>query len=152
MAVPNVYANLQIPWPLLKFSQFACIIGITRWIPALSENDALKYGTLTEEEKELYKLLIHRRSSTKNMLNEVKFAKENEQTVSQGTIPTVPMLLFVSNGEGTGFSRETWQNFQKQFTKKQGNSQYIELHCSHNLHNIEYKRIAEEVKHFIERL
>ena len=65
MAVPNVYANLQIPWPLLKFSQFACIIGITRWIPALSENDALKYGTLTEEEKELYKLLIHRRSSTK---------------------------------------------------------------------------------------
>lgn len=37
--------------PMIRLSSLLAKIGITRWIPGVSESDAIKYGTLTKEEK-----------------------------------------------------------------------------------------------------
>ena len=44
------------------------------------------------------------------MLNEVKSIKENASKVESDNIPQIPMLLFVSNGDGTGWDKETWRS------------------------------------------
>ncbi|MGE7694949.1 alpha/beta fold hydrolase [Lysinibacillus sp. NPDC094177] len=152
MAVPDAYKNYDINMPLVHLSSFAANIGFTRWIPGLSESDAIKYGTLTDEEKELYKVIFYRRTATKNMMNEVKHIKENAEMVGAAGIPNVPMLLFTSNGQGTGWNEEVWNEFQKEFISKHKDGTLIKLNCSHYIHDIEFKRIGDESEKYIESL
>ena len=51
MAVPEYYAEMKISMPVMKLGQYSAALGITRWIPCVSEGAAVKAGTLTEEEK-----------------------------------------------------------------------------------------------------
>lgn len=152
MAVPAAYKDYDINMPLVYLSAFGANIGFTRWIPGLSESDAIKYGTLPKEEKELYKVIFYRRTVTKNMVNEIKHIKENAEMVGAAEIPNVPMLLFASNGQGTGWNRDAWNEFQKEFISKHKDGTLIKLDCSHYIHDIEFKRIADESEKYIESL
>ncbi|TDY07335.1 UNVERIFIED_CONTAM: pimeloyl-ACP methyl ester carboxylesterase [Lysinibacillus xylanilyticus] len=152
MAVPAAYKDYDINMPLVHLSAFATNIGFTRWIPGLSESDAIKYGTLTDEEKELYKVIFYRRTVTKNMVNEIKHIKENAEKVGAAGIPNVPILLFSSNGQGTGWNEDEWNEFQKDFISKYKDGTLIKLDCSHYIHDIEFKRIADETEKYIESL
>ncbi|MGE8002978.1 alpha/beta fold hydrolase [Lysinibacillus sp. NPDC093216] len=152
MAVPAAYKDYDINMPLVHLSAFADNIGITRWIPGLSESDAIKYGTLTDEEKELYKVIFYRRTVTKNMVNEINHIKENAEKVGAAEISNVPMLLFTSNGQGTGWNEDEWNEFQKEFISKHKNGTLIKFDCSHYIHDIEFKRIADESEKYIESL
>lgn len=46
MAVPKSYQDYNIIITMLKLSQFASAIGITRLLPGVSESDAITNGTL----------------------------------------------------------------------------------------------------------
>lgn len=152
MAVPNAYEQLDINMSLVRLGAFAANIGLTRWMTNLSESDAIKYGTLTEEEKELYKTIFYRRTSTTDMINEIKKSKANAQKVKEAGTPNVPMLLFSSNGQETGFDEEKWIDIQHHFSNENDSARLIVLNSSHYIHNIDYERIAEESEEFIERL
>jgi pimeloyl-ACP methyl ester carboxylesterase len=152
MAVPAAYKDYDINMPLVHLSSFAANIGFTRWIPSLSESDAIKYGTLTDEEKELYKVIFYRRSATKNMVNEIKHIKENAEKVGAAGIPNVPILLFSSNGQGTGWNEDAWNEIQKEFIGKHKDGILIKLDSAHYIHDIEIKRIADESEKYIEGL
>ncbi|OXS72898.1 alpha/beta hydrolase [Lysinibacillus sp. KCTC 33748] len=152
MAVPATYKEYDINMPLFHLSAFAANIGFTRWISGLSESDAIKYGTLTDEEKEMYKVIFYRRTATKNMINEVQYIKENAEKVGAAGIPNVPLLLFSSNGQGTGWNEEAWNEFQRDFISKHKESKLIKWDCSHYIHDIEFKRIADESEKYIESL
>jgi len=150
MAVPAAYEDYAINMPMVHLSAFAAKMGVTRWIPGLSESDAMKYGNLTEQEKELYKVIFYRRTVTKNMINEVKNIKANAKKVETLEIPNVPILLFSSNGQGTGWDKDTWLDFQKDFISKNKDGEFIKLDCAHYIHDFEFKRIADESEKFIE--
>lgn len=150
MAVPAAYNDFDINMFLVRLGAFAANTGLTRWIPNLSESDAIKYGTLTDEEKELYKAVFFRRTSTKNMINEIKNIKANAQAVKETGKPNVPMLLFSSNGKETGFDEEGWIDIQHDFVDKNDNATLIELDSSHYIHNIDYERIANESEKYLE--
>ncbi|MHA6252282.1 alpha/beta fold hydrolase [Oceanobacillus sp. CAU 1775] len=151
MAVPEAYESQDINMSFVRLGAFAANAGLFRWIPNISESDAIKYGTLTEEEKELYRAVFYRRTSTKNMINEIKMIKENAQAVKEAGKVNAPMLLFSSNGEKTGFDEEKWIEIQRNFTTT-NNASFIELNASHYIHNIDQEKIAEESKGFIENL
>ncbi len=152
MAVPESYEEYNINGPIIKLSAFAANIGITRWIPSISESDAIKHGTLTEEEKELYKVIFYRRTATKTMLNEVQEIKKSASKVKGNEVPDVPILMFSSNGQGTGWDEEVWKNFQKNYIENIEDGKIINLDCSHYVHDIEYEKIADETKKFIKSL
>lgn len=82
----------------------------------ISESDTIKHGTLTEKEKELYEVVFYRRTLPKNLVNEVKMIKTNAHKVADAEVANVPILLFSSNGEGTGMAKGTWNSFQNNFT------------------------------------
>lgn len=152
MAVPAAYEKLEINMSLVQLGAFAANVGLTRWIPGISESDAIKHGTLTNEEKALYKAIFYRRTSTKDMINEIKNIKVNAQKVKEASMSKAPMLLFSSNGEKTGFDKELWIEIQSDFINKNDNTKLIELDSSHYIHNIDFERIAEEAEEFIKSL
>ena len=152
MAVPVSYEDYNINMPLLKLSAFAANIGVTRWIPNIEESDAIKYGTLTEEEKELYRTTFYRRTATKTMLQEVQEIKANASRVKENGVPNIPILLFSSNGEGTGWNKDDWKAFHDNFIEKAKDAEMISLDCSHYVHDIEYKKIANDIDVFIRNL
>lgn len=149
MAVPEAYADYHINMPILKLLQFTAKTGITRLLPAATESAAIKYGTLTEEEKEIYKAVFYRRTATQTMINEVKEVKNNTALIEQTQAPDIPVLLFCSNGAETGWKEDVWHKYQINFLNQLADGTMIELDCGHYVHDIEFKRIADEIKLFL---
>lgn len=150
MAVPEYYENMKINLALMKLGQYAADLGITRLIPTLAESDAIKHGTLTNDEKNRYRAIFYNRTATVTMINEAKSVKDNARIVAQNGVPQVPMLLFISDGTGgTGFDKETWRRIQEKYISEVESGKYIELDCSHYVHDYEYGRISEEIKSFL---
>lgn len=149
MAVPRAYEDYQINMPMLKLSQLAARLGITRLLPGIAESDAIKYGTLTDSEKDVYRAIFYAKTATVTMLNEVRHIKENAKLVQQGGMPQVPMLLFASNGVGTGWDAEEWRAHQEDFAQRAENARLLTLDCPHYVHDHEYAAISREIKVFL---
>ena len=151
MAVPDYYDEMKINIPVMKLGEYAAGLGITRWIPSLAESDAIKYGTLSEKEKEIYRAVFYQRTATVTMIDEAKAVKSNAAIVNENGIPHVPMLLFISDGSGgTGFTKEEWRRIPKEYISGCDSASYIELDCPHYVHDHEYEKISEEIRSFIQ--
>lgn len=149
MAVPGYYEIMKLSIPSIKIGQYGAALGITRFLPNIAESDAIKYGTLTEEEKEIYRAVFYNKTATATMIDECRAIKDNAETVAQNGVPQVPMLLFLSDGSGTGFDTETWRRIPKEYLTGSGSGKYIELDCPHYVHDHEYERISDEIRRFI---
>ncbi|MDE6107247.1 MAG: alpha/beta hydrolase, partial [Oscillospiraceae bacterium] len=153
MAVPAAYENMDINAPLMKLGSLGARLGLTRWIPGLSEGDAICSGTLTEEEKELYRALFYRNTLTEAMIREALAIKTSAALVEGGGKVDCPILMFASDGSGgTGYDRETWRSFQTDFAKAQSNAEVVPLDCPHYVHDYEYREIAERMDAFLMEL
>lgn len=149
MVVPQHYESMQINIPLMKVSSFVADIGVTRLIPDISESEAVKHGTLTEHEKDIYRAIFYNRTATSTMIQEMEYVKNNAKIVEEMGVPSVPMYLFVSNGKGTGFDEETWRQAQKKYIEKLEDAKIMELNCPHYVQDYEYTMIAEEMKLYL---
>lgn len=149
MAVPGYYDEMNISIPVMKAGQYGAALGITRWIPSLAESDAMKFGTLSDKEKEIYRAVFYQRTATVTMINEMKTVKDNANVVKEKGVPQVPMLLFVSNGSGgTGFTEERWRSIPKEYISASENARFIELDCPHYVHDYKYEEIGKEIRNF----
>lgn len=149
MALPSAYEGYPISMFGVRLGQFGARIGITRFIPKNEISSAIKHGTLTDKEKEIYCAVFYSRTATSTMIEELKNIKQSAAKVGSGDMPQVPMLMFVSNGSGTGWDTEKWQNYQLEFAEGKDNIQTVMLDCGHYVHDYEYERISEEIKAFL---
>lgn len=150
MAVPAYYDSMDINIPLVRTASWAANIGITRFIPGISDSDAVKYGTLSDMEKEIYKAVFYSRTATVTMINETVWVKENAKKVNNMGVSQLPMLLFISDGSGgTGFDKDTWRKIPIEYIEQVYDGKYIELDCPHYVHDYEYKTISENVVEFL---
>ncbi len=153
MAVPEYYDEMNINIPLMRMASAAANIGVTRFIPGISDSDAIKYGTLSDREKEIYKAVFYSRTATVTMINETECVKENAKKVNNMGAPQLPMLLFISDGSGgTGFDKETWRKIPIEYISQVTDSKYVELDCPHYVHDYEYIAISENTKAFLSDL
>lgn len=152
MAVPKAYEDYKINMSMLKISQFAARVGIIRILPGVSESDAIKYGNLSDNEKDLYRAVFYEKTTTTTMLNEVESIKENAEIVQANGVPQVPMLLFVSNGNGTGWNEDEWRGYQESYLENVENGELLILDCPHYIHDYEYDKISDEIKIFINNM
>ena len=150
MAVPEYYDSMTINIPLMRAAGWAAHLGVTRFIPGISDSDAAQHGTLSESEKEIYRAVFFSRTATVTMLNEMERVKENAKKVDSLGVPQLPMLLFLSDGSGgTGFDKETWRKIPIQYLSQVEGGEYIELDCPHYVHDYEYKAISESIIAFL---
>ena len=150
MAVPEYYDSMNINIPVMRIASWAADMGVTRLIPGISDSDAIKYGTLSDDEKEIYRAVFYSRTATVTMINEMERVKENAEKVESMGVPQLPMLLFISDGSGgTGFDKEMWRKIPIEYISQVDEGEYIELDCPHYVHDHEYKAISEGVRAFL---
>lgn len=150
MAVPEYYDSMNINIPIMRIASWAANLGVTRFIPGISDSDAIKNGTLSDDEKEIYRAIFYSRTATVTMINETERVKENAEKVSSMGVPQLPVLLFISDGSGgTGFDKETWRKIPKEYIAQIDEGEYIELNCPHYVHDYEYKTISESIIAFL---
>ena len=146
-ALPASYENLKDNQALLTVAYWSSKIGLLRYFP---ESFYIKNPTLTETERQQYKLLAYKQLMSQAMLHESRLAKENAKKVPSSINPKIPALLLVSNGEGTTFSQSEWQRYAERFASDQSNVQVVYMDAPHNLYHYQSNAIVSHIKEFLE--
>lgn len=146
-ALPASYEDLKDNQALLTVAYWSSKIGLLRYFP---EFFYIKNPTLTETERQQYKLLAYKQLMSQAMLHESRLAKENAKKVPSSINPKIPALLLVSNGEGTTFSQSEWQRYAERFASNQSNVQVVYMDAPHDLYHYQSDAIVSHIKEFLE--
>lgn len=146
-ALPASYENLKDNQALLTVAYWSSKIGLLRYFP---ESFYIKNPTLTETERQQYKLLAYKQLMSQAMLHESRLAKENAKKVPSSINPKIPALLLVSNGEGTTFSQSEWQRYAERFASDQSNVRVVYMDAPHDLYHYQSDAIVSHIKEFLE--
>ena len=146
-ALPASYEDLKEHPTLITLAYWTSKIGLLRYFP---ESFYIKHPTLTETERQQYKLLAYKQLMSQAMLHESRLAKENAKKVPSSINPKIPALLLVSNGEGTTFSQSEWQRYAERFASDQSNVQVDYIDAPHDLYHYQSDAIVSRIKEFLE--
>lgn len=146
-ALPASYEDLKDNQALLTVAYWSSKIGLLRYFP---ESFYIKNPTLTETERQQYKLLAYKQLMSQAMLHESRLAKENAKKVPSSINPKIPALLLVSNGEGTTFNQSEWQRYAERFVSDQSNVQVVYMDAPHDLYHYQSDAIVSRIKEFLE--
>ena len=146
-ALPSSYENLKDNQALLTLAYWSSKIGLLRYFP---ESFYIKNPTLTETERQQYKLLAYKQLMSQAMLHESRLVKENAKKVPSSINPKIPALLMVSNGDGTSFSQSEWQRYAERFASDQSNVQVVYMDAPHDLYHYQSDAIVSRIKEFLE--
>ena len=146
-ALPASYEDLKEHPTLITLAYWTSKIGLLRYFP---ESFYIKNPTLTETERQQYKLLAYKQLMSQAMLHESRLAKENAKKVPSSINPKIPALLLVSNGEGTTFSQSEWQRYAERFASDQSNIQVDYMDAPHDLYHYQSDAIVSRIKEFLE--
>ena len=146
-ALPASYEDLKDNQALLTVAYWSSKIGLLRYFP---EFFYIKNPTLTETERQQYKLLAYKQLMSQAMLHESRLAKENAKKVPSSINPIIPTLLLVSNGDGTSFSQSEWQHYAETFASGQSNVQVIYMDAPHDLYHYQSHEVVTRIEEFLE--
>ena len=146
-ALPASYEDLKDNQALLTVAYWSSKIGLLRYFP---ESFYIKNPTLTETERQQYKLLAYKQLMSQAMLHESRLVKENAKKVPSSINPKIPALLMVSNGDGTSFSQSEWQRYAERFASDQSNVQVVYMDAPHDLYHYQSDAIVSRIKEFLE--
>ena len=146
-ALPTSYEDLKEHPHLMTLAYWTSKVGLLRYFP---ESVYLKNHDLTDSERRQYRFLAYKQLLSKAMLNETRAVKENAHKVSRFTIDSkIPVLLFVSNGKGTGFSQSEWQNYAKDFARNRSNVQVVYEDAPHDLYHSKKNEVVSQINSFL---
>ena len=146
-ALPESYEDLEDNQALLSVVYWSSKIGLLRYFP---ESFYIKNPTLTETERQQYKLLAYKQLMSQAMLHESRLAKENAKKVPSRINPKIPALLMVSNGEGTTFSQSEWQHYAMRFASGQSNVKVVYIDAPHDLYHYQSNEVVSQIEDFLE--
>ena len=145
-ALPSSYEDLKDNQALLTVAYWSSKIGLLRYFP---ESFYIKNPTLTESERQQYKLLAYKQLISQAMLHESRMVKENAKKVPSSINPKIPTLLLVSNGQGTSFSQSEWQRYAEKFAREQSNVKVIYMDVPHELYHYKSHEIVSQIEDFL---
>ncbi len=148
MALPTSYADFDFAGPQ-RLAQAAALAKLTGAI-RLVYNDATAPKGLSSDEKRIYRALASRIAINKTIVNEGRAVPEACASISAADKPQLPLLLFTSNGREV--HAKNWVELQHRYADDLPNATVIELNCGHYVHHHEPKRIAEELRAFLETI
>ena len=145
-ALPSSYEDLKNNQALLTGAYWFSKIGLLRYFP---ESFYIKNPTLTERERQQYKLLAYKQLMSQAMLHESRLVKENAKKVGNSINPKIPALLMVSNGEGTTFSQSEWQHYAMRFASDQSNVKVVYIDAPHDLYHYQNNELVSRIEEFL---
>ena len=145
-ALPSSYEDLKDNQALLTVAYWSSQIGLLRFFP---ESFYIKNPTLTESERQQYKLLAYKQLMSRAMLHESRMVKENAKKVPLSINPKIPTLLLVSNGQDTSFSQSEWQRYAERFASEQPNVKVIYMDAPHDLYHYQSHEVVSRIEEFL---
>ena len=145
-ALPASYEDLKDNQALLTVAYWSSKIGLLRYFP---ESFYIKNPTLTETERQQYKLLAYKQLMSQAMLHESRLVKENAKKVGNSINPKIPALLLVSNGQGTSFSQLEWKNYAERFASGHSNVKVVYMDAPHELYYYQSHEIVSQIEEFL---
>ena len=145
-ALPASYEDLKDNQALLTVAYWSSKIGLLRYFP---ESFYIKNPTLTETERQQYKLLTYKQLMSQAMLHESRMVKENAKKVPSSINPKIPTLLLVSNGQDTSFSQSEWQRYAEKFASEQPNVKVIYMDAPHDLYHYQSHEVVSRIEKFL---
>lgn len=146
MANYEAYNILKINLFGFKLSRLMVKIKFTKLFPKMIDSDAVKFGNLSHAEKKAFNEMFYKNFTSTAVLNEVITVKQNAEKVKTVFLNQLPLLVFSSNGVGTGIKPATWFTIQKRISELSNVSKLVALDCPHYLHNHKALEIADEIK------
>ena len=151
MTVPETYDDFAERLEDMKSTKwiydFLRTTGLLRLLP---DSVFSIPGTLSEEEIQTYRQILYVKLLNETVYNEAFYVEEARDRIRSSPKPLVPMILFVSDGTGTGRDEETWHGYTEDYARGMDNISVICLSCGHDLHHVEYEAIEENMRDFIE--
>lgn len=112
----------------------------------------LKEQKISEKEKNEIEDLAFRNLANQNWISEAENLRNAIGLVEQNNpYLQIPMLFFLSNGEGTTLKKESWIKYALQYFDKIRGSQYELFDFPHNLYKFVYQEIAQLSRNFISK-
>ena len=145
-ALPASYENLKDNQALLTVAYWSSKIGLLRYFP---ESFYIKNPTLTEAERQQYKLLAYKQLMSQAMLHESRMVKENAKKVPSSINPKIPTLLLVSNGQDTSFSQSEWWRYADKFASGHSNVKVVYMDAPHELYHYQSHEIVSQIEDFL---
>lgn len=110
----------------------------------------LRENLILPEEAEHYELLAVQNLANQNWISEaVNIGDTLAQIEAEDPYLQLPMLFFISNGEGTTLEKDSWISHATQYLGKLKCSQYGLFDFPHNLYKYAYKEMAGQAEEFI---
>jgi len=145
-ALPASYEDLKDNQAFLTVAYWSSKIGLLRYFP---ESFYIKNPTLTESERQQYKLLAYKQLISQAMLHESRMVKENAKKVPSSINPKILTLLLVSNGQDTSFSQSKWQRYAEKFASEQSNVNVIYMDAPHDLYHYQSHEVVSKIEDFL---
>lgn len=150
MAVPEAYDTID---KRIRSAKNALrLIGFLRrtGIIKLMSNDMLSIPkTLTKEERKEYRSIFCSKFGNVCIMNESAAVSKVRDELKAKPKPSVPMLLFVSDGTSTGDDEKTWRSFPRRYAEGEPRIKIEELSCGHDLHNVQTGYISGRMREFL---
>ena len=142
---PHSLAGIEAFYWINNFpDEIMAIIGIDIGLPTFYEK--VNLDKIIKLGKIITKIIPKR--ITNDMVNEAIMGKENAKKINIETLKKTPMLLFISNGKGTGLKKDEWKKLFDDYTRKL-NAKIVFLKGGHYLHNYFPEEISNICKTFI---
>ena len=150
MAVPEAYDTIE---KRIKSAKTAVrLVSFLRrtGIIKLMSNDMLSIPkTLTKEERKEYRSIFCSKFGNVCIMNESAAVSKVRDELKAKPKPSVPMLLFVSDGTSTGDDEKTWRSFPRRYAEGEPRIKIEELSCGHDLHNVQTGYISGRMREFL---
>ena len=147
MAFPDSFAGVNTDLSSVStFMTAARKTGVIRLF--ITDSSLPEYESA--DEKKLDRAIICRKYMNKCNVSEGKNIPVAAEKIKSNEKPDVPVLLFLTNGEGTGMSEEKWQGCAFSYTEGMADVRSESFDCSHGqIITKEHDKIAESMKEFI---
>ena len=145
-ALPESYLQLRMHSQILRMARLGSQLGLLRYLPSRLY---MPNENLSSSDRRLYQRIAYRQILSKAMLNESLSVKENAKKVTSSIDSHIPILLMVSDGEGTVFSQEEWRNYAARFAKDQKNIELTFYDAPHYLYHYQTKEVVAKIEDFI---
>ncbi len=147
MTFPALMKEYKSITAVSRLFSFFMQSGIVRLFPSIVNDETMQHGNLTKNEKEVYTKLFFQKSFGKDIVNEAAALKENIGTVEKSPLPTIPMLLFVSNGDETGIKKDVYLKLYADVLKSLPHAKAVHLDCQHHVYLFARETIANTLLH-----
>ncbi|MBR4224799.1 MAG: alpha/beta hydrolase [Oscillospiraceae bacterium] len=109
--------------------------------------------TYTQDEKAMMRALTARGFSNKVFTNETSTIPAAVELIESREKPSCPILLFLTEGGGTGIEKAEWQGYAHSYIDDMDNVTVSEISCGHSeIAQQEADRVCRETAEFIDGL